>query len=237
MTNLYNLLKSRAMRSQIQTAASDSVSQTLQSLPRMNTNNTRVPMSGINSFPSNGSRPMVPQSTRLTSRHFNALPSPEFQTLSSGAERLSKHQRSGGSSSREKLGRLGKHLESMPPPKLPFGGKSCLYPCRTALTFKNPSSSTTNSNAVLPSYTSPCCAAGSLCTKWTRTNGTTNIDCRLWSFQRLYLQSRLKDGHYRLVRLFMRGILIRILRCNRHSQLSNDNIKIHEKDKPQYADP
>lgn len=121
MTNLYNLLKSRAMRSQIQTAASDSVSQTLQSLPRMNT--TRVPMPGTNNFTSNGSRPMVPQSTRLTSRHFNALPSPEFQTLGSGAERLSRHQRSGGARSREKQGRLGIDFDSMPPPTLPFVGK------------------------------------------------------------------------------------------------------------------
>jgi E3 ubiquitin-protein ligase CCNP1IP1 len=127
MTNLYNLLKSRAMRSQIQTAASDSVSQTLQSLPRMDNNNTQVPMPGMNNFTSNGSRPMVPQSTRLTSRHFNALPSPGFQTLSSGAERLSRHQRSGGASSREKQGRLGIDLESMPPPKLPFAGKFSLY--------------------------------------------------------------------------------------------------------------
>lgn len=126
MTNLYNLLKSRAMRSQIQTAASDSVSQTLQSLPRMDNSNTRVPMSGMNNFTSNGSRPMAPQSTRLTSRHFNALPSPEFQTLSNGAERLSRHQRSGGASSREKQGRLGIGLESMPPPKLPFAGKFSL---------------------------------------------------------------------------------------------------------------
>ncbi|CRG83900.1 hypothetical protein PISL3812_01256 [Talaromyces islandicus] len=118
MTNLYNLLKSRAMRSQIQTAASDSVSQALQSLPR--TNNTRVPMSGTNNFTSNGNRSMVPQSTRLTSRHFNALSSPEYQALGNGAERLSKHQRSGGASSREKQGRLGVDLESMPPPKLPF---------------------------------------------------------------------------------------------------------------------
>ncbi|KAH8696307.1 hypothetical protein BGW36DRAFT_397885 [Talaromyces proteolyticus] len=116
MINLYNLLKSRAMRSQIQTAASDSVSQALKSLPR--TSNTRVPMNGIDYLTGNDSRPIVSQTTRVTSRHFNALTSPE--TFTSGAEQLFKHQRSGGASSRKSRSGLGIDIEGMPPPKLPF---------------------------------------------------------------------------------------------------------------------
>lgn len=125
MTSLYNLLKSRAMRSQVQTAASVSNPQTSQSLPQINANDTRVPMSGMNNFTGNGSRAMAPQSTRLT-RPFNALSSPGFQVLDNGAEHLSKHQRSGGANSRKRLGRLGNDPQPMPPPKLPFGGKSCI---------------------------------------------------------------------------------------------------------------
>ncbi|OKL57511.1 hypothetical protein UA08_07247 [Talaromyces atroroseus] len=63
MTNLYNLLKSQAMRSQIQTAASDSVSQTLKSLPHASA--------------ARPGGPMMPQTAMAASRHFNALSSTE----------------------------------------------------------------------------------------------------------------------------------------------------------------
>ncbi|PCH02405.1 Hypothetical protein PENO1_038150 [Penicillium occitanis (nom. inval.)] len=109
MTNLYNLLKSRAMRSQIQTAASDSVSQTLKSLPHT-TGNARL----------NGS--LLPQTAMTASRHFDALPSTEKRSNKSSTERLFRHQRSGSASSKSKEDRFMADVGAMLPPQLPFSG-------------------------------------------------------------------------------------------------------------------
>jgi E3 ubiquitin-protein ligase CCNP1IP1 len=111
MTNLYNLLKSRAMRSQIQTAASDSVSQTLKALPQATTN-ARL----------NGS--LLPQTAMTASRHFDALSSTEKHAAKhSSTDRLFRHQRSGSASSKSKEDRFMADVGAMPPPQLPFSGK------------------------------------------------------------------------------------------------------------------
>lgn len=114
MTNLYNLLKSRAMRSQIQTAASDSVSHTLNSLPHA-TNDTRL------------NRSLLPQTGMTASRHFDSLPSTEKRTNKSSTERLFRHQRSGSASSKRKEGRFMADVGAMPPPQLPLSGTSLCF--------------------------------------------------------------------------------------------------------------
>lgn len=108
MTNLYNLLKSRAMRSQIQTAVSDSVSQTLKSLPQAT--NPRLNAS------------LLPQTAMTASRHFDALPSTEKRNCKTSTERLFRHQRSGSASSKIKEDRFMADVGAMPPPQLPFSG-------------------------------------------------------------------------------------------------------------------
>lgn len=118
MTNLYNLLKSRAMRSQIQTAASDSVSQTIKSLPRTTTN-TRL----------NGS--LLPQTLMTASRHFDAQPSTEKRSNKSSTERLFRHQRSGSASSKSREDRFMTDIGVMPPPQLPFSGTLLHFACNS----------------------------------------------------------------------------------------------------------
>lgn len=117
MTNLYNLLKSRAMRSQIQTAASDSVSYTLNSLPHA-TANTRLNES------------VSPQKAMTASRHFDALPSTEKRTNKSSTERLFRHQRSGSASSKSREDRFMTDAGVMPPPQLPFSGTLPRFMCK-----------------------------------------------------------------------------------------------------------
>ncbi|KKZ64402.1 hypothetical protein EMCG_09625 [[Emmonsia] crescens] len=97
VTNLYNLLKSRAMRSQIQTAASDSVTKALESL---------------------GGGPMSSSSTEDLFRPLTSLaPSPRrspmrFPTANIGIQQLHRHQRSGsGSATKNRL-----DSATMPPP-------------------------------------------------------------------------------------------------------------------------
>lgn len=97
VTNLYNLLKSRAMRSQIQTAASDSVAQALESL---------------------GGGPMSSSSTEDLFRPLTSLaPSPRrspmrYPTANMGMQQLHRHQRSGsGSATKNRL-----DSATMPPP-------------------------------------------------------------------------------------------------------------------------
>lgn len=97
MTNLYNLLKSRAMKSQIKTAASDSVSRALSSIPRTRAMNQ-------------GSKLTMPQSERVPSKYFS--PRQEH----SGVEQLFRHQRSGSAGSGADI--LWEKT-SMPPPRLP----------------------------------------------------------------------------------------------------------------------
>ncbi|KAJ5783148.1 hypothetical protein N7457_004922 [Penicillium paradoxum] len=102
MTNLYNLLKTRAMRSRMQTAASDTVSQALSSL------NAPPPVS----IPFSDALP-VPSVPKK--RHPKT---PTFPINKDGVEQLHRHQRSGTGSS--KRARTQTPLEAaMPPPSRP----------------------------------------------------------------------------------------------------------------------
>ncbi|KAJ5195810.1 hypothetical protein N7449_006289 [Penicillium cf. viridicatum] len=102
MTNLYNLLKARAMRSRMQTAASDTVSQTLSSL------NAPLPAS-------------------ITRSEVPALPpapvtrnpkTPTFPVNQDGVEQLHRYQRSGTGSSKGARTRTPREAP-MPPPARP----------------------------------------------------------------------------------------------------------------------
>lgn len=108
MTNLYNLLKARAMRTEMQTAASDTVSQTLNNLSSRN--GTIVPT--IQS---------AAQSRPISSKARGQVRTPKIPSYPmspEGIERLHRYQRSGTSSSR----RAGEQNDSgtMAPPKKPF---------------------------------------------------------------------------------------------------------------------
>ncbi|KAJ5120817.1 uncharacterized protein N7515_010205 [Penicillium bovifimosum] len=101
MTNLYNLLKARAMRSRMQTAASDTVSQALSSLHAPPS--VPVPLSDISAKPASATR--HPKT-------------PTFPVNTDGVEQLHRHQRSGtGSSKRAKTNTPGE--AAMPPPARP----------------------------------------------------------------------------------------------------------------------
>ncbi|PYH42304.1 uncharacterized protein BP01DRAFT_405292 [Aspergillus saccharolyticus JOP 1030-1] len=105
ITNLYNLLKSRAMKSQMQTAASDSVHRTLSSLVPPAPRTTATP---AHAAPSGHS--MFPQT-----------PIHRYPVDHAGVEQLHRHQRSGtGSSSRGGARAKRKAAEedaaTMPPP-------------------------------------------------------------------------------------------------------------------------
>lgn len=104
ITNLYNLLKSRAMRSQMKTAASDTVTQTLNSLGN---SGNEPSVSGL-SRPMSVSRP--PQTP--ASRHGN----PHAVNLE-GVEQLHRHQRSGTGSSKGAKQKVDAAV--MPPPTVP----------------------------------------------------------------------------------------------------------------------
>lgn len=113
MTNLYNLLKSRAMRSQMQTAASDTVSNTLNSLP--GSRNEPLIMTSHNRPAS-----QIPQTP--SSRQPNQYP-----TNQDGVEQLHRYQRSGSGSSK---GAKKRDVSSMmPPPSRPGGLRNCTYIC------------------------------------------------------------------------------------------------------------
>ncbi|KAJ5097955.1 cyclin [Penicillium argentinense] len=87
MTNLYNLLKARAMRTQLQSAASDTVSQTI------NTFSTRTePTASISLTGNNG---------QLKSRTPGAHKAAVFPVSPEGVEQLHRYQRSGTGSSRQ----------------------------------------------------------------------------------------------------------------------------------------
>jgi E3 ubiquitin-protein ligase CCNP1IP1 len=179
MTNLYNLLKGRALRSQIQTAASDSVSQTLKSLPHAG--NVRP----------GGS--MMPQTATAASRHFNALSSTEKPALDNSRERLFRHQRSGSASSKSKEGRLTADAMGMPPPQFPFSGnlsKACIclrilfnyiepgHSCLLISSFPKPTT-----HAVASSYASSRIG----CPRKIRTAGRTSVHFESWAIQRFQL--------------------------------------------------
>lgn len=141
VTNLYNILKSRAMRSQIATAATDSISQTLNSLGSRRgndipTNQQQQQQQQHHNLPGRVSRNSghldqngrpfsafdTPRDARLTSSmgNFNSGAS---VVGNSGVDRLSRHQRSGtgssnGGSNRGKR-RMTMDSIAMPPPPLP----------------------------------------------------------------------------------------------------------------------
>ncbi|OQD98077.1 hypothetical protein PENSOL_c010G05440 [Penicillium solitum] len=102
MTNLYNLLKARAMRSRMQTAASDTVSQTLSSLN-------------------------APPPASITRSEVPALPpapvtrnpkTPTFPVNQDGVEQLHRYQRGGTGSSKRARTRTTREAP-MPPPARP----------------------------------------------------------------------------------------------------------------------
>jgi E3 ubiquitin-protein ligase CCNP1IP1 len=90
MTNLYNMLKARAMRSEMLTAASDTVSQTLNSLSSRN--GTIVPT--VQPGPSPGAQARPRFSKARTPK------TPSYPMSPEGIERLHRYQRSGTGSSR-----------------------------------------------------------------------------------------------------------------------------------------
>lgn len=109
MTNLYNLLKARAMRTEMQTAASDTVSQTLNNLSSRN--GTIVPTIQ----PGAQSRP-ISSKARVQAR---TPKTPSYPMSPEGIERLHRYQRSGTGICR----RAGEQNDSgtmAPPPRKPF---------------------------------------------------------------------------------------------------------------------
>lgn len=101
MTNLYNILKARTMRSQMQTAASDTVSQALNTM----------------TLHKRSSAPKTPSGPSRLSTGLAARPpqSPSLPMSSDGIERLHRYQRSGTGSSR-RAGNKTKDAITMPPP-------------------------------------------------------------------------------------------------------------------------
>lgn len=101
ITNLYNLLKSRSMRHQIQNAASDSISQALKSLVPQNA-------ARMQSTPLNGPSAISPP-----------RPPDVFPFNREGVEQIHRYQRSGTGSS--KGVRRRSDAAAMPPPSRPKG--------------------------------------------------------------------------------------------------------------------
>lgn len=169
MTNLYNLLKSRAMRSQIQTAASDSVSQTLRSLPHPTTN-TRL----------NGS--LLPQTVMAESRHFDAVPSTEKRGVKHSTEKLFRHQRSGSASSKGKDDRFMADVGGMLPPELPFPGMmKPLAPLKSSvseLRLSDCSRPESHPHAITSSNTSSGSARVSNFTRKSGADGRAKVFCK-----------------------------------------------------------
>ena len=108
MTNLYNILKSRAMRSQMQTAATDTVSQALDSLTASRNNISEL-------VPRHTEAPRPPQTP--LSRQSNVYP-----VNQEGVEQLHRHQRSGTGSSKGRKERTD--VAAMPPPSRPIDTRS-----------------------------------------------------------------------------------------------------------------
>ncbi|KAI2827232.1 hypothetical protein CBS76997_9850 [Aspergillus niger] len=130
MTNLYNILKSRAMRSQMQTAATDTVSQALDSLTASRNNPTGlVPGHQESSRP-----PHTPMSRQL-----NVYP-----VNQEGVEQIHRHQRSGTGSS--KGNKQKTDIAAMPPPSRPIDSRSkCI---RSA--WRNTATSNASRGSVTP---------------------------------------------------------------------------------------
>ncbi|KAI2841553.1 hypothetical protein CBS147320_8699 [Aspergillus niger] len=130
MTNLYNILKTRAMRSQMQTAATDTVSQALDSLTASRNNPTGlVPGHQESSRP-----PHTPMSRQL-----NVYP-----VNQEGVEQIHRHQRSGTGSS--KGNKQKTDIAAMPPPSRPIDSRSkCI---RSA--WRNTATSNASRGSVTP---------------------------------------------------------------------------------------
>ncbi|KAJ5127972.1 cyclin [Penicillium atrosanguineum] len=101
MTNLYNLLKARAMRTEMQTAASDTVSQTLNNLSSRNS--TMLPPIKTHVRP-------PPITTKARSRQGHTPKTRSYHLSPEGVERLHRYQRSGTGNSR----RAGEQDSSIP---------------------------------------------------------------------------------------------------------------------------
>ncbi|OJJ37694.1 hypothetical protein ASPWEDRAFT_171161 [Aspergillus wentii DTO 134E9] len=104
INNLYNLLKSRAMKSQMQTAVSDSVSHTLNSLG----SSRNGPVTSVSNKPMVDLQPL--QTPAGNQRN-------EFPVNQEGVEQLHRYQRSGIGSS--KGAKTKADMVAMPPPRLP----------------------------------------------------------------------------------------------------------------------
>ncbi|GIJ92015.1 hypothetical protein Asppvi_010990 [Aspergillus pseudoviridinutans] len=113
ITNLYNLLKSRAMRSQMKTAASDTVSQTLNSLGN---SGNELSVSGL-------SRPMGVSGLPQTPASRQGNPHP---VNLEGVEQLHRHQRSGTGSSKGAKQKV--NAAAMPPPTVPVNLRNRMPP-------------------------------------------------------------------------------------------------------------
>ncbi|KAJ5348937.1 Zinc finger RING-type [Penicillium brevicompactum] len=108
MTNLYNLLKSRAMRSRMQTAASDTVSQTLTSL--------NAPPTSI---------PLATRSPRGQMSSSKFPRTPPFPVNKDGVEQLHRHQRCGTGSSKGARSRTsGEHPMAPPSTRPSWDGRN-----------------------------------------------------------------------------------------------------------------
>lgn len=111
MTNLYNLLKARAMRSRMQTAASDTVSQTLSSLnapPPASITRSEVP-----------ALPLAPVTRNPKT--------PTFPVNQDGVEQLHRYQRSGTGSSKRARTRTTREAPMPPPARPNWDGRNSMY--------------------------------------------------------------------------------------------------------------
>ncbi|KGO55136.1 Zinc finger, RING-type [Penicillium expansum] len=112
MTNLYNLLKARAVRSRIQTAASDTVSQALSTL------NAPPPPVSI----SRSDVPALPPAPVTRNPK-----TPTFPVNPDGVEQLHRYQRSGTGSSKRARTRTPREAPMPPPARPNWDGRNSTY--------------------------------------------------------------------------------------------------------------
>lgn len=105
MTNLYNLLKARAMKSRMETAASENASQTLNNL-----SSRTGPI-----MPSAQAGPAQPRMSMPNIQKARTPKTPSFAFSPEGVEQLHRYQRSGTGSSRMSRPQMGGN-PMMPPP-------------------------------------------------------------------------------------------------------------------------
>ncbi|KAK2754791.1 hypothetical protein FQN54_006684 [Arachnomyces sp. PD_36] len=121
VTNLYNLLKSRAMRSQIQSAASDSVAHTLESFSG--------PRTDSNSFPD------LHQSLSSHTPMPRANQHGQFPIDHNGVEQIHRHQKSGSGTGSGNasviMNQENSNVTSMPPPSRPVSSHNTKLPMAT----------------------------------------------------------------------------------------------------------